>query len=302
VARTEKKVVKPTPKTRTTATPRNNRGLSVDSKPGASKARHAASEKAEQSGLTEQQKRFADEYLIDLNATAAYKRAGYRATGRSAIVNASRLLTNADLQKYLREQYAARAHRVELRQDDVVRELQAIMSVDPNEIVSFRRECCRHCWGKGHAYQFRTKRELDSTRRAHAKDLRAAQKAEIPEPDWPVFDASGGLGFDPSREPSAECPECNGAGFGRVFIADTRRLSPAAKSLYAGVKHTKDGIEVRLHSKEKAIELVMRHLGMLKDRVEVSVVDGMAERLAAARARRARLAAGQTETTERGEE
>ena len=42
--------------------------------------------------LTERQKAFVREYLIDLNATAAYKRAGYNGKGRAAENAASRLL------------------------------------------------------------------------------------------------------------------------------------------------------------------------------------------------------------------
>jgi hypothetical protein len=42
--------------------------------------------------LTPRQARFVREYLLDFNATAAYKRAGYTATGRSAENNASRLM------------------------------------------------------------------------------------------------------------------------------------------------------------------------------------------------------------------
>lgn len=45
--------------------------------------------------LTVKQQRFVAEYLIDLNATAAYKRAGYTATGNAAEVTASKLLSNA---------------------------------------------------------------------------------------------------------------------------------------------------------------------------------------------------------------
>jgi phage terminase small subunit len=53
--------------------------------------------------LTAKQKRFADEYLIDLNATAAYKRAGYKGQGNSAEVTASRLLSNHKVAKYVQE-------------------------------------------------------------------------------------------------------------------------------------------------------------------------------------------------------
>jgi phage terminase small subunit len=48
-------------------------------------------------GLRWRHERFVAEFLIDLNATAAYKRAGYRARGHSAEVNASRLRKRPDV-------------------------------------------------------------------------------------------------------------------------------------------------------------------------------------------------------------
>ena len=47
--------------------------------------------------MTPKQQRFVEEYLVDLNASAAYARAGYVARGNSAEVNASRLLRNAQV-------------------------------------------------------------------------------------------------------------------------------------------------------------------------------------------------------------
>lgn len=47
--------------------------------------------------LNPRQQMFVKEYLIDLNATAAYKRAGYKARGAAADTNASRLLKNAEI-------------------------------------------------------------------------------------------------------------------------------------------------------------------------------------------------------------
>lgn len=44
--------------------------------------------------LNVRQQRFVAEYLIDLNATAAYKRAGYAAKGNAAEVSACQLLSN----------------------------------------------------------------------------------------------------------------------------------------------------------------------------------------------------------------
>lgn len=48
------------------------------------------------------QERFVAEYLIDLNKTAAYKRAGYRARGHAAEVNASRLSLRPAVQRLIR--------------------------------------------------------------------------------------------------------------------------------------------------------------------------------------------------------
>lgn len=55
--------------------------------------------------LTEKQKIFADEYLIDLNATRAY-RVAYPGVKKdeAARVNGSRLLTNANVAEYINEQ------------------------------------------------------------------------------------------------------------------------------------------------------------------------------------------------------
>lgn len=55
--------------------------------------------------MTEKQKIFADEYLIDLNATRAYQVA-YPSVKKDEVAraNASRLLTNANVKKYISEQ------------------------------------------------------------------------------------------------------------------------------------------------------------------------------------------------------
>lgn len=53
--------------------------------------------------LTPKQRRFGEEYLVDLNMTAAYKRAGYSACGHSAEVAASRLMSNVELQRFIQE-------------------------------------------------------------------------------------------------------------------------------------------------------------------------------------------------------
>jgi len=77
--------------------------------------------------LTEKQKLFADEYLIDLNATRAY-RAAYPDVKRdeTAAQAGSRLLRNVKVDDYIKERMNKRAERTEVTQDKVVIELAKI--------------------------------------------------------------------------------------------------------------------------------------------------------------------------------
>lgn len=90
--------------------------------------------------MTEKQKRFADEYLIDLNATRAY-RAAYPAVKRdeAAAVNASKMLRNTKVVDYISERMEERQKRTEITQDRVLQELAAIAFVDVTEIVSIKQ-------------------------------------------------------------------------------------------------------------------------------------------------------------------
>ena len=58
-----------------------------------------------------------------------------------------------------------------------------------------------------------------------------------------------------------------------VQLVLTDELNEEQKSALAGIKHGKYGIEVTMCSKEKALELLGRHLGMFKDKVELSGIE-----------------------------
>lgn len=77
--------------------------------------------------------------------------------------------------------------------------------------------------------------------------------------------------YDSEREPNPACSACLGQGVGSVHVKDTRKLSRAARRLYAGVKKTKDGIEVKMQDQGAALANVAKHLGMFVDRSEVQV-------------------------------
>lgn len=78
--------------------------------------------------MTEKQQRFVAEYLIDLNATAAYKRAGYKAQGNAAEVNAHRLLRNAKVAAAIAQARQARSERTQIMADDVLRKINELAS------------------------------------------------------------------------------------------------------------------------------------------------------------------------------
>lgn len=219
-------------------------------------------------GLNPKQRRFADFYLISLNATDAYKKAGYASDGHSATVNANRLLTNADVQAYIGKRQAELQDKLEITQERVLKYWWSVATTNVNELVEYRRNCCRFCWGVGFSYQW-TKEEFDKATRKHLLDCTKAEARGKPAPE--PLDGAGGDGFDRNREPNPQCPECAGEGYGYPHYHDSRRLSPQAMLLYDGVKITKDGIEVLKLDRAKAMDNVARHLGMFKEKIEVDV-------------------------------
>lgn len=77
--------------------------------------------------MTEKQRIFADEYLVDFNATRAYKKAYPKVKkDASASVNGSKLLRNTKVSEYIAERMKERQERLEITQDMVVMELAAV--------------------------------------------------------------------------------------------------------------------------------------------------------------------------------
>lgn len=223
--------------------------------------------RSESSALTPKQQRFVDEYLVDLNATKAAERAGYSV--KTAQEQSSRLLSKPHVQAAIAEAKARRAARVEVDQDAIVRELLNVFHADANGLIEYRRTCCRYCYGKDHRFQ-RTAGEMERAKIEHrAFVLKCKQEGVKLTVAEQTFDEQGGIGYDPRKPPVEDCPECFGEGYGDVFVKDTRKLPPELRSLYAGVKRTKDGIEVKMHDKKAMGELLMRHIGMLNDKLKL---------------------------------
>ncbi|MBW4486026.1 MAG: terminase small subunit [Tildeniella torsiva UHER 1998/13D] len=91
-------------------------------------------------GLTDKQAAFCREYLLDGNATAAYQRAGYTASGEAARRNASRLLTKADTQRYLAQLRTETSQRASITLERTLEEIGAIAFSNISDVMS---------WGPG---------------------------------------------------------------------------------------------------------------------------------------------------------
>lgn len=86
--------------------------------------------------LTEKQKRFADEYIIDLNATRAYKVAYPNVkSDETARVNSSRLLTNANVKAYVEEKLQEISDSKIADAKEVMEYLSSVMRREHKEIV-----------------------------------------------------------------------------------------------------------------------------------------------------------------------
>ena len=152
--------------------------------------------------MTEKQKIFADEYLIDLNATRAY-RAAYPGVKKdeTAAVNGSKMLRNTKVATYIQERMQERQQRTEVTQDMVIQELAAIAFARATDYVKIKSN-------------------------------------------------------------------------GSVVVRPTDELTEDQIRSIASIKEGANGIELKLYGKDKALELLGRHLGMWNDKVEVT---GLAE-------------------------
>ena len=83
--------------------------------------------------LTEKQKRFVDEYLIDLNATQAAIRAGY--SPKTANEQGTQNLAKLSIQDAVAKAMAERSRRTGINQDRVLQELAKLAFVKITDVI-----------------------------------------------------------------------------------------------------------------------------------------------------------------------
>ncbi|PJZ00371.1 terminase small subunit [Bacillus vallismortis] len=96
------------------------------------------------SKLTPKQKRFVDEYLIDLNATQSYIRAGYKANSEAvAGVEGHKLLKNPKIEQAISEAMEKRSKRTNITADRVLNQLAKYAFADIRDLMTWNEETGR---------------------------------------------------------------------------------------------------------------------------------------------------------------
>lgn len=213
--------------------------------------------------LSEKRRLFVAEYLVDRNVTRAYMRTYPGCAAPSARVQGHKLMGIPAIAGAVAAGMAALRRTAECSAEEVVSRLCKMATADERELMEMRIGCCRFCWGHGSRYQF-TAAEMEKAEKDHAAMVERDEASG-------VFDPRGGAGFNANNPPNEECPECFGDGKARAMFKDTRGLSEGAAMLFAGIKTTKDGIEVKTHSRADALVQLGRHFGLFNDKLIAKV-------------------------------
>lgn len=211
--------------------------------------------------LNAQEQRFVDEYLVDLDVPRAAIAAGYSETTARSKAYTWVSSGKQNPKPHVYAAIVARQHelqeKTQITQEMVLDRLWMIATANPNELMIHRRICCRHCWGVDHQYQWENYPEW-------AKAVAQANRNDIEPPSM-----DGGLDYDRTVAPHPKCPKCKGEGEGDTLFKDTTKLSAPALALYAGVKHTRFGMEILTHDQMSALVNVAKHLGMFNEKLTI---------------------------------
>jgi phage terminase small subunit len=220
--------------------------------------------------LTALQNAFVLEYPKDWDGKHAAMRVGV--SENTAAQAAYRWLTNPEVAEAIEERKKDLAAAAGLSVEWVLRQWKEIAEADPAELIYMELRSCRHCHGLNHEFQwseFEYRKAVEAAQ-SHVCNSKCEQPCVKRIPPIP----NGGFGFDPSRAPAPDCPQCHGNGEERVGLADTRRLKGPARRLYAGIKQTQHGIEVKMRDQDGARDNIAKYLGMLIDKRELSGPNG----------------------------
>jgi len=170
--------------------------------------------------LTDKQRRFCDEYLVDMNATQAAIRAGYPAKTANKV--GSQLLGNTRLSEYIQSKQNATAKKLDISRERVLSELANIGFAKITDFLEIVEE------------------EVVSNPLSEGQPVPDGYKEIVHK-------------------------------YKRVDIFETLKVTPEAVPAIASVKQGKDGIEIKVHDKVKALEAICKMQGYnAPDKIDLS--------------------------------
>ncbi|MNW43785.1 Terminase small subunit [compost metagenome] len=175
--------------------------------------------------LSAKQKLFIQEYLIDLNASAAYIRAGYKS--KNPDVDGHKLLVKPSIQEAVKEAMDKRSKRTEITADRVLEEYAKIAF---SNITDFLK--------------------INTAERV--VDRKKVTDAEGNESIVPIYDMVQG-----------------------VELFDSDEVGREKMSIVSSVKQGEFGIELKLHDKKGALDMLSKHLGIAKEGLGINVNIGV---------------------------
>lgn len=200
---------------------------------------------------------FCVEYMKDRSIAKAAVRAGYAKA--SASTHGNKMMKEPMVKSRIAELTKKAMEIAMISVADVASRYLMIATADINDIMSLEVAPCRFCYGKKGQYHWRTKAEFEETHQSW-RQIPEAKRASFDEPT-----NEGGYGYRRKGDPCATCQRCDGRGDSFTVLKDTNKLPPASRALYAGVKQTQHGIEIKTHDQTHALDQVARFLGVFDD-------------------------------------
>ena len=90
--------------------------------------------------LTIRQKLFINEYLVDLNATQAYLRAGYKVSEPVARANAAKMLTKSNILETIHRSIGQRLSKLEINNETVLREIAKMAFANMFDYITVQKD------------------------------------------------------------------------------------------------------------------------------------------------------------------
>lgn len=216
--------------------------------------------------MTQQERTFAETFVKTSDKRASVIAAWPEfadKTAKQMDAKAHRALKEAGVQAYMHALNQQAASAAIDGAAAVFKEWVDIWRADLTQLFQFRRNNCRHCYGKDHKYQWVSESEWAIEYARIVDENRDKDERLRKEP--PMFD--GGDGFDKQRAVNPACPVCAGSGVEEVWLADTRALPPELRKLITGIEMTRNGVKVSTVDKMEGLTNIAKALGMFQEKI-----------------------------------